>query len=162
MRQCKECGARFYRGEELCPYCGTNLKTGAPPRPEPEEEPKAAPKAPWGVKGEADPEGDEFSFHNSESYYKSRKHVRWSAHREDRPKGPPPLDMFRSRSKEDLLQAFLALFLGAFGVQWFYRGKVGRGLLCLLFSWTGIPAVLGVVEGLRLLYHALDDRTYLP
>jgi TM2 domain-containing membrane protein YozV len=32
-----------------------------------------------------------------------------------------------------LVAALLALFLGSFGVQRFYLGKVGDGIVCLLF-----------------------------
>jgi TM2 domain-containing membrane protein YozV len=40
----------------------------------------------------------------------------------------------------------LALFLGCFGVHHFYLGRVGLGILYLCFCWTGIPAILGLIE----------------
>lgn len=36
----------------------------------------------------------------------------------------------------------LALFLGGFGVHWFYLERPGKGLIYLLFCWTLIPAIL--------------------
>ncbi len=42
--------------------------------------------------------------------------------------------------------AFLALFLGGLGVHKFYLGKYVQGILCLLFSWTYIPIIIGVIE----------------
>ena len=42
----------------------------------------------------------------------------------------------------------LAILLGGFGVHKFYAGKVGMGILYLLFCWTCIPAVIGLIEGI--------------
>ncbi|HUY88124.1 MAG TPA: NINE protein [Pirellulales bacterium] len=40
----------------------------------------------------------------------------------------------------------LALFLGLFGAHHFYMGRVGLGVLYLLFCWTYLPFVVGLVE----------------
>ena len=42
----------------------------------------------------------------------------------------------------------LALLLGGFGVHKFYAGRVGMGVVYLLLCWTGVPAVLALVEAL--------------
>jgi hypothetical protein len=42
----------------------------------------------------------------------------------------------------------LALFLGTFGAQKFYMGKTGAGIVCILFCWTAIPTIIGIVEGI--------------
>lgn len=42
--------------------------------------------------------------------------------------------------------ALLALFLGGIGAHKFYLGKVGQGLLYLLFFWTFIPGIIALVE----------------
>ena len=44
--------------------------------------------------------------------------------------------------------AVCAFLLGSFGVQKFLAGKVGTGLLCLLFCWTIIPGIIGIVDGI--------------
>lgn len=44
-----------------------------------------------------------------------------------------------------------ALFLGGIGVHKFYLGKVGQGILYLLFCWTFIPAIVAFVEAILLL-----------
>lgn len=41
-----------------------------------------------------------------------------------------------------------AIFLGGFGVHKFIAGKIGAGILFLIFSWTLIPAFIGFIEGL--------------
>ena len=44
--------------------------------------------------------------------------------------------------------ALFAIFLGGFGVHKFYLGKVGQGVIYLLFCWTFIPTIIGFVEGI--------------
>lgn len=48
--------------------------------------------------------------------------------------------------KSKTLCYFFALFLGGFGVHLFYIGKYKRGLLYLLFCWTYIPILLGLID----------------
>lgn len=49
-------------------------------------------------------------------------------------------------SKSRITAAILAFLLGGLGVHKFYLGKVGQGLLYLLFCWTFIPAMVAFVE----------------
>lgn len=44
--------------------------------------------------------------------------------------------------------AILNILLGDFGVGHFYTGQTLRGVLDIIFCWTGIPAVVGIVEGI--------------
>jgi TM2 domain-containing membrane protein YozV len=48
------------------------------------------------------------------------------------------------------LAIVLAIFLGGLGIHKFYLGRIGAGFLYLLFSWTFIPAVLGVIDAILL------------
>ncbi len=48
--------------------------------------------------------------------------------------------------RDEFVGVLLALFLGGFGIHKFYLGQTGMGLLYLIFSWTGIPWVLGWIE----------------
>lgn len=41
----------------------------------------------------------------------------------------------------------LAILLGTVGAHKFYLGRTGFGILYLLFFWTGIPTIVGIVEG---------------
>lgn len=59
--------------------------------------------------------------------------------------------------KNKLAAGLLAIFLGDFGAHKFYLGKPGTGLIYLLFFWTGIPAVIGVIEGIIYLLSSEED-----
>ncbi|WP_247233400.1 TM2 domain-containing protein [Telluribacter sp. SYSU D00476] len=48
--------------------------------------------------------------------------------------------------KNKITAGLLALFLGGIGIHRFYLGQNGLGILCILFSWTLIPFVLGVID----------------
>ena len=47
-----------------------------------------------------------------------------------------------------LVYVLLALFLGGLGAHKFYSGKTFMGILYLVFSWTFIPSVLGLIEAI--------------
>ncbi|ORT99821.1 putative membrane protein [Anaerovibrio sp. JC8] len=42
----------------------------------------------------------------------------------------------------------LAILLGGFGIHKFYSGKTMWGIIYILLCWTGIPAILALVEGI--------------
>ena len=52
----------------------------------------------------------------------------------------------------------LAFFLGGFGAHKFYVKKNINALLYLLFCWTGIPGVIGMVEGVLTLMRPSDSE----
>ena len=60
------------------------------------------------------------------------------------------------KSKE--AAGILAIFLGGLGIHKFYLGKVGMGILYLLFCWTGIPELAGFIEGI--IYLCSDDENF--
>lgn len=45
-----------------------------------------------------------------------------------------------------IVYCLLALFLGGIGIHKFYAGKIGMGIVYILFCWTGIPAVIAFIE----------------
>jgi len=53
----------------------------------------------------------------------------------------------------------LAIFLGGLGGHKFYLGKPIQGVLMLLFWWTLIPTVVGIVQGVG--YLKDDDETFI-
>lgn len=54
--------------------------------------------------------------------------------------------------------AIFAIFLGSFGVHRFYLGQVGWGILYVLFCWTLIPAIAGLIEGI--LYLTMSEEEF--
>jgi TM2 domain-containing membrane protein YozV len=42
--------------------------------------------------------------------------------------------------------AILALFLGGFGIHRFYLGQTGKGIVSILFCWTLIPSLIGLID----------------
>lgn len=47
------------------------------------------------------------------------------------------------------IAGILAMFLGTLGVHHFYMGDWKKGLICVLFFWTGIPTIIGFMDGAR-------------
>ncbi|NLJ17012.1 MAG: TM2 domain-containing protein [Clostridiales bacterium] len=60
--------------------------------------------------------------------------------------------------KNKIAAGLLAIFLGGFGIHKFYLGKVGMGILYLVFCWTYIPALIGFVEGI--IYLTQSDHNF--
>lgn len=52
----------------------------------------------------------------------------------------------------------LAILLGGLGVHKFYLGKTGIGIVYLLFFWTGIPVIVGLIEGIQ--YLTMSDNKF--
>jgi TM2 domain-containing membrane protein YozV len=53
---------------------------------------------------------------------------------------------YQQASKEEIVGVLLALFLGSFGIHKFYLRQNVAGALYLIFSWTGIPGIIGFFE----------------
>lgn len=50
----------------------------------------------------------------------------------------------------------LRIFLGFFCVNEFYAGYTGRGIVCCLFCWTGIPGIVNFIKGILALTETAD------
>lgn len=60
--------------------------------------------------------------------------------------------------KSKVTAGILGILLGGIGVHKFYMGKIGMGILYLCFCWTGIPAVVGFIEGI--VYLCSSDENF--
>jgi TM2 domain-containing membrane protein YozV len=64
--------------------------------------------------------------------------------------------------KNKIIAGVLAILLGGLGVHKFYLGNLGQGIIYLLFCWTGIPGIIGLIEGILYLVKTDEefDRLY--
>ncbi len=60
--------------------------------------------------------------------------------------------------KSKIAAGILGILLGGLGIHKFYMGKIGMGIIYLLFCWTGIPAVVGFIEGI--VYLCSNDENF--
>ncbi|SFS42532.1 TM2 domain-containing protein [Halostagnicola kamekurae] len=61
-------------------------------------------------------------------------------------------------SSDQVVAGVLAIVVGFVGAHKFYQGNIKYGVLYLCFFWTGIPALLGLVEGILML--VADEAEY--
>ncbi|MFI3242928.1 MAG: TM2 domain-containing protein [Akkermansia sp.] len=57
-----------------------------------------------------------------------------------------------------VIYCVLAFFLGYIGIHKFYAGKTMAGVLYLLFCWTGIPAILALIDFIVGLCKSSDEQ----
>lgn len=62
--------------------------------------------------------------------------------------------MEKVSGRKRTIAAVLAILGGDFGLHRFYLGEWKKGILCVLFFWTGVPKLLGLLDGARLLTRA--------
>jgi len=63
------------------------------------------------------------------------------------------------RPKSKIAAGLLGIFLGGLGVHKFYLGRIGLGFVYLIFCWTGIPWIIGFIEGI--IYLCMTDEEFL-
>jgi TM2 domain-containing membrane protein YozV/predicted RNA-binding Zn-ribbon protein involved in translation (DUF1610 family) len=60
--------------------------------------------------------------------------------------------------KDRVTASVLAILLGSFGAHRFYLGHIGLGFLYLIFFWTWIPGIVGLIEGI--IYLTQSDEEF--
>jgi TM2 domain-containing membrane protein YozV len=60
--------------------------------------------------------------------------------------------------KSKVAAGVLGILLGAFGAHKFYLGQVGMGILYLVFFWSMIPGLVGLIEGI--IYLTMTDEAF--
>jgi TM2 domain-containing membrane protein YozV len=63
-----------------------------------------------------------------------------------------------SSGRNRVAAGLFALLLGGLGIPKFYLGRVGQGILYILFCWTFIPALIGFIEGI--VYLCMSDKSF--
>jgi predicted RNA-binding Zn-ribbon protein involved in translation (DUF1610 family) len=61
-------------------------------------------------------------------------------------------------SKSRGLSVVLALLLGGIGIHKFYLGRIGWGIVYLLFCWTFVPAIIAFIEAL--IYAFMGEQAF--
>ncbi|MDR6627864.1 TM2 domain-containing protein [Caulobacter segnis] len=72
--------------------------------------------------------------------------------------GAPQADVVPAGSKSRVIAIVLALLLGGIGGHKFYLGRVGWGILYLVFCWTFIPSIAALVEAI--IYITMSDQAF--
>lgn len=57
-----------------------------------------------------------------------------------------------------IVYVLLAIFLGTFGAHKFYAGQIGKGIIYLIFCWTFIPGLIGLIEGITAISKKPDSE----
>ena len=75
---------------------------------------------------------------------------------------PPPQRNYnpqaRSGSRKDKTTAgILGIILGGIGAHKFYLGNTTKGIIYLLACWTAVPALVGLVEGIKYLTMSQEE-----
>lgn len=60
--------------------------------------------------------------------------------------------------KNKVVAGILGILLGGLGIHKFYMGQIGMGVLYLVFCWTGIPVIVGFIEGI--VYLCSNDHNF--
>lgn len=63
-----------------------------------------------------------------------------------------------SGDKSRVTAILLAFFLGGIGAHKFYLGRIGTGIIYLIFCWTFIPAIVAFVE--FIIYLTMSDEAF--
>lgn len=127
MAQCVTCGASLKPGAIRCMKCGTVVEISTPPQPQEsqmvqsEQTPQNIPSQPYAQQPQV--------------VYVQQPQQQQQA---------PTIQCTKSKSTA----CILAILLGSIGIHKFYLGKVWQGLLYLIFCWTWIPMIVGIIEGI--------------
>ena len=62
--------------------------------------------------------------------------------------------------KSRMIAVILAILLGGLGIHKFYIGRHGWGFIYLILFWTGIPLIVGIVEGIIYLTSTSTDEEF--
>lgn len=64
----------------------------------------------------------------------------------------------RKKVVNKAVYCLLALFLGGLGIHKFYSGRIGMGIVYIIFCWTFIPCIIAVIECIIALCQASDEN----
>ena len=170
-RICPQCGAPVDPEATECRYCGEKLELPKVPAPQPQPV-RSAPVTPQPQYAQPQQPPQAFANPNpNQGYvppiagpgqgYPTRQGMPPQAY--GMQQGMYPQARMTAISpawpvKNKVVAGVLAILLGGLGIHKFYLGHIGSGVLYLLFCWTGIPELLGLIEGL--IYLCSNDENF--
>lgn len=152
MERCRKCGSGVPSDAKNCPNCGASNPSYAPAAPA-----GTAPVTPTETPSAAAPEQTKSSSYNSKfcSGCGNTIHVSASTCPQC---GKAQAGAGATGGRDKSIAAVIAIFLGTIGAHHFYLGNNLLGILYLFFCWTGIPTLLGFIEGL--IYLVSSDENF--
>lgn len=140
QNECPQCGAPTTLSDRECKYCGEaltvqNSAPSAVQRPVPKQQ-------------EFDPQAAEALL------YQQRIAQQQYAQQQNINNGIDPSWPIKNK----IVAGLLAIFLGGLGIHKFYMGKIGKGILYMLFCWTFIPSFIAFIEGI--VYLCSNDHNF--
>lgn len=63
----------------------------------------------------------------------------------------------KKNGKSKVAAGLFGIFLGGIGAHNFYMGNIGMGIVDILFSWTFIPEIVGLIKGIIYLCESQDS-----
>lgn len=156
-RTCPQCGAPLEANATVCKYCGTEIQV----QPSQEVPQYAQPQTPQAV--------PQYAQSQTATQYAQPQAAPQYAQPQAPQNIPPQTLAYQQtapvynpnvKTKSKVAAGLLAIFLGGLGIHKFYLGKYGMGFLYLLFCWTYIPEVVGIIEGIIYLSSS-DEKFYL-
>lgn len=143
---CNHCGCEVEAGMQFCPACGVNLAVSGMSETRREDSAGASDYA-GGAQGQQgnpyanDGQGNPYAEQPRQTYYNGEMYNSY--------------DYVPTRSKT--LAGILHIALGSIGVGNFYCGKIGLGIVDVLFCWTGVPWLVNFIRGIVVLTESNEE-----
>ncbi|NLP17266.1 MAG: NINE protein [Clostridiales bacterium] len=163
QNNCPQCGAPIAIGAVECKYCGEAINTLNTQQPNLQQTNIPQPNMPQQPVYQQ-------PVYPQQGYQQQGYPYRQTSYPPPVPPNAPPPPVYNQYNtfanginpswpiKSKVVAGVLGILLGGLGIHKFYLGKVGMGILYLLFCWTYIPAIVGFIEGI--IYLASNDHNF--
>ena len=146
-KKCPACGASIDFNATECKYCGESIAAQSTQNQVQQTQQYQSPQPPQAPQYQS-------------QQYQSPQAPQYQEQQYQSQQAPPMYNPagFPVKYKSKTTAGLLAIFLGGLGIHKFYLGKNGKGILYLVFCWTYIPALIGLVEGI--IYLTSSDENF--
>lgn len=156
---CPQCGAPLPAGATQCKYCGETISV--PQFPQPQQTAYQQPQQTYYQQPQQTTyqQPQQTSYQQPTYGYGQPKQNTYQQPAYSQPV-PYTADVINPSwpVKSKIAAGLLAIFLGGIGIHKFYLGKISLGIVYLVFCWTGIPAIIGFIEGI--VYLCSSDHNF--